>query len=346
MVVIDCERMRYPNTGLYTFCKELSMAMVRLYGMDNNKIGFYVPAGMEGMYGRDLYYRRRYPLDKLWLPHSKHYDLWHCTFQLSRYFPSRTKKIITVHDLNFLYEKTGDKQLKYIKRLQRIIDKFDRIVAISEFTRRDLLANIDVRGKDVDVVYNGCNIYEGKLVEPAVTPRAPFIFTVGTVVKKKNFHVLPCLLAGNDFELLIAGICSGYEQQIMDEARRWGVVDRVKVLGPVDEAVKHWYLANCLAFAFPSVAEGFGLPVIEAMAYGKPVFLSDHTCLPEIGGDMAYYFNHDFDPEAMQREFASGLDDYAGGGKRPEDIKAYARGFTWDKAAKEYSAIYAEMLRR
>ena len=59
---------------------------------------------------------------------------------------------------------------------------------------------------------------------------------------------------------------------------------------------------------------------------------------------MAYYFNHDFDPEAMQREFASGLDDYAGGGKRPEDIKAYARGFSWDNAARQYWAIYREMI--
>ena len=165
MVVIDCERMRYPNTGLYTFCKELSMAMVRLYGMDNNKIGFYVPAGMEGMYGRDLYYRRRYPLDKLWLPHSKHYDLWHCTFQLSRYFPSRTKKIITVHDLNFLYEKTGDKQLKYIKRLQGIIDKFRAVIRQREkavddahgnrFNRRRIRIAVPSRryGQRLDAVF-------------------------------------------------------------------------------------------------------------------------------------------------------------------------------------------------
>lgn len=346
MIVIDCERMRHPNTGLYVFCDQLSRAVTASRVSGDEPLGFYVPARMAGCFGDGLYYRRHNTLDKLCLVHSRRYKVWHSSYQLTRYMPHDAEILLTVHDLNFIYEKPLAKQRKYLRRLQRNVDRASRIVAISDFTRRDLLNHADVGGRRVDVVYNGCTAYAGSLVRPAEMPDRPFIFTVGTVLPKKNFHVLPCLLAGNDFELLIAGIRSGYEQQIMDEARRWGVADRVKVLGPVDEAVKHWYLANCLAFAFPSVAEGFGLPVIEAMAYGKPVFLSDHTCLPEIGGDMAYYFNHDFDPEAMQREFASGLDDYAGGGKRPEDIKAYARSFTWDKAAQQYWAIYREMSRR
>ena len=115
---------------------------------------------------------------------------------------------------------------------------------------------------------------------------------------------------------------------------------------PIEERVKHWYLKNCKAFVFPSIAEGFGLPVLEAMAYGKPVFLSRHTCLPEIGGDYAYYFNMDFDRELMQVEFKRGLEDYYGDvSRKAEEIKEYANRFSWENTARLYLRIYEEMVR-
>lgn len=120
----------------------------------------------------------------------------------------------------------------------------------------------------------------------------------------------------------------------------------MKIVGPIEERVKHWYLKNCKAFVFPSIAEGFGLPVLEAMAYGKPVFLSRHTCLPEIGGDYAYYFNMDFDRELMQVEFKRGLEDYYGDvSRKAEEIKEYANRFSWENTARLYLRIYEEMVR-
>ena len=171
---------------------------------------------------------------------------------------------------------------------------------------------IDMGEKHIDVIYNGCNVYRGEIRQPDSLPAKDFIFSVATVLPKKNFHVLPCLLKGTDLELVIAGNKSDYVNVILEEARKYGVEERVKIVGPIEERVKHWYLKNCKAFVFPSIAEGFGLPVLEAMAYGKPVFLSRHTCLPEIGGDYAYYFNMDFDRELMQVEFKRGLEDYYG----------------------------------
>lgn len=145
-------------------------------------------------------------------------------------------------------------------------------------------------------------------------------------------------------ELIIAGNPSSYVDVILDEARRYGVEERVKIVGPIDESVKHWYFKYCKAFVFPSIAEGFGLPVIEAMAYGKPVFLSRHTCLPEIGGEQAYYFNTDFNRPLMQEEFRQGLDDYyRHEQERAEAIKAHALQFSWAHAARQYLDIYREM---
>jgi glycosyltransferase involved in cell wall biosynthesis len=100
------------------------------------------------------------------------------------------------------------------------------------------------------------------------------------------------------------------EKEVMEAAKKFGVEDRVKLIGPATEEEKYWYYKNCEAFLFPSYAEGFGLPVIEAMYHGKPVFISDKTSLPEVGGDAAYYFRN-FEPEYMQEVFKEGMRDYA-----------------------------------
>lgn len=344
MVILDCEKMKYPNTGLFFFCDMLAKSLTKVN--HEHELGFYVPSGLVGRWGDEFYYKRKSFIDKIFMTSPGKCKLWHTTFQLAHYVPVSGKVLLTVHDLNFLYEKTGLKQKKYMNRLQKLVDRSDRIVAISEFTKKDLLDNIDVKGKKVDIIYNGCNVYDGPILEPQVKPDGEFLFAVGTVLPKKNFHVLPCLLKGNDYKLVIAGNKSNYVDRIMEEARKWGVEDRVMIIGPVEEYYKHWYLKNCKAFVFPSIAEGFGLPVIEAMDYGKPVFISRHTCLPEIGGDFAYYFNMDFDREKMIEEFNSGMDDYLSGDKKPDAISAYARTFSWEHAAEKYWKIYNEMIEK
>ena len=246
--------------------------------------------------------------------------------------------------MNFLYEKRRSKHNKYIKKLQRLIDRADYIVTISEATRSDIEKYMNLRGKPVKVIYNGCNVYVGNSEKPRVTPKQPFLFTIGTVLPKKNFHVLPCLLVGNDYELIIAGVKSDYEERIVQEAIRFGVRDRVKIIGSISEAQKHWYLQNCEAFLFPSIAEGFGLPVIEAMYYQKPIFLSDHTCLPEIGGEFAYYFNNEFNEREMREEFKYGMMNFNSGGVDKEAMKNHALRFSWDAAAKQYWQIYEKLL--
>jgi glycosyltransferase involved in cell wall biosynthesis len=115
--------------------------------------------------------------------------------------------------------------------------------------------------------------------------------------------------------------------------------------GPVmlySEADKAWYLHHCLAFMLPSLAEGFGAPVVEAMKFGKPLFLSNRTSLPEIGSDVAFYFNN-FDPEHMHQVFYDGMFAYQQNGL---EKKIIARGndFNWEEKAKEYINIYRSLL--
>jgi glycosyltransferase involved in cell wall biosynthesis len=116
----------------------------------------------------------------------------------------------------------------------------------------------------------------------------------------------------------------------------------VKLLGPVSAENKYWYLKNCSAFLFPSLAEGFGIPPIEAMHFGKPVFLSTKTSLPEIGGQYAYYFD-DFNPENMCKVFDAGMKHYSQTNPKSLIIR-HADQFNWEKSAKAYRKVYESVL--
>jgi glycosyltransferase involved in cell wall biosynthesis len=110
----------------------------------------------------------------------------------------------------------------------------------------------------------------------------------------------------------------------------------------VDDTQKAWAYAHCAGFLFPSLTEGFGLPPIEAMHFGRPVFLARRTCLPEIGGDAAFYFD-DFAPEAMRAVVQQGLAASATPG-RADAVRAHAAQFDWDRCAAAYLGLYARLL--
>ena len=346
MIVFDCERMKYPNTGLFVYCDNVAAHLARMQADAGDDMCFYTPSVLRGRWGDSVSYRNVSAFDKIFLHCSKNVKIWHSAHQQTSYMPSsdRVRIVLTVHDLNFLYEKEDYKQKRYLKALQTRIDRADRIVAISQSTKRDILTHLDVRGKDISVIYNGLSRYLGPVSEPVHKPSGEFLYSVGTVLPKKNFHVLPSLLAGNGYTLVISGNISSYADRVIQEAEKYGVRDRVILTGPVSEGEKLWYMKNCSAFMFPSLAEGFGLPVIEAMYCGKPVFLSDRTSLPEIGGSHAFYLDHDFNPEKMRLEFAAGMDAFAKGEKDIQAMIGHADSFSWENTAKEYIRIYKELL--
>jgi glycosyltransferase involved in cell wall biosynthesis len=347
-IVVDCERMKYPHTGLYHFCLQLSRALI---ATNNGKpLCFYTPPAAGKIFGSDQCYRTQKAWHKFLFPSTQHVGLWHCTHQSSDYFPfgKKVKKVLTIHDLNYLHDerKTAEKKKKFAKDVQRKIDASDFVVFISNFSRNDVNEHFALRDKPSAVVYNGCTIQEiTSLTPPPYVPLKPFLFTLGTITDKKNFHVLPRLLRGNDFLLLIAGVTqsAAYKEKIEQEAKRLGVQDRVIFTGPVWENDKQWYLKHCTAFVFPSIAEGFGLPVLEAMYFGKPVLLSTATSLPEIGGELADYFEG-FAEEQMQAALQNSLQRYASNPAQKEALMARAHSFSWTEAALQYHKIYEKLV--
>ena len=239
MVVFDCERMKYPNTGLYVFCDQVASNLVKQRLAIHDRLCLFVPSRFKGNWGPEVLYRPVHMMDKLYLHCSKDVHVWHSAHQQSPFIPPKgVRQVLTVHDLNFLYEKPPKRHHAYLSALQKRIDRADHIVAISESTKRDLMDNLNLSGKFVEVIYNGLNHFDGDIVPPLSRPDGPFLFSVGTVLPKKNFHVLPALLKGNDLRLVIAGNRSSYENRIMEEAAKYGAQDRVSIVGPVTDAVK------------------------------------------------------------------------------------------------------------
>ncbi|MDR3693105.1 MAG: glycosyltransferase family 1 protein [Mucilaginibacter sp.] len=338
--------MKNPNSGYFSFGKGLGDALIR-ENRERFELEYYMFKNTTYFFDNkvDIMYLNR--LHNLFFPARNKFDVVHFTDQTCRLRPYKVnaKRIMTIHDINNIHLKYKSKRKldNHIHKLRKFISWCDRVVTISKFVGDDILHFIPEAKDKLRVIHNGAD----KLVvpnnhTPVYLPKTPFLFTIGLLSVQKGFHLIPPLLSGNDFELVISGIETPHKAKIIEVAEKFGCADRVTITGPISDDDKAWYYKHCNAFVFPSIAEGFGLPVIEAMYFGKPVFLSKFTSLPEIGGDVAYYFDT-FDPERMQEVFKSGMEDYIANNREANIIK-HAEKFSWDKTAAQYLQLYEECL--
>ncbi len=341
-IIVDVERLKYPNSGMYYYCDHLYQNLIN-----------------EGKYAFTFYKHKETTLvkgakfinikfwDVLLLKPKSKYKLWHTTNQLASRIPLKPIKLVfTIHDINFLYSNKPDwKKKREINKMQRKINRADFLTFISNFTYLDVKKHLNIEGKKYRIIYNGVTLKKFPLFDkPKYIPESKFLFTLGVVTTKKNFHTCIALLKNTDYLLVISGMNTdeNYKNKIIDEAKKNGVAERVILTGPISEEEKYWYLNHCDAFIFPSLSEGFGIPPIEAMLLGKPTFLSNLTSLPEIGGEHAYYFKN-FEENHMQKVFLEGMQDYSKN-NRKESIINWANQFSWKKATQEYLEVYQETL--
>lgn len=348
-IIFDCERMKFPDTGLYHYCLNLGKYLERNVDVYDERLFFYSPPSEQTWTYSSNSHLTQNPLHKFLMPRLGEFDIWHSTYQSTNYMPFRNKKIkvvLSIHDLNFLYDekKSEAKKQKYLRHLQALIDRADAIVCISEFSKKDVIEHCKVN-KPLFVIYNGTNnLARPRLNVNSYKPKRPFLFSIGVINRKKNFHVLLPLLQYNPMELLIAGRPDDHDYLsfINKQSRKLGVESNVRLLGSVTEMEKSWYFNNCSAFAMPSVSEGFGLPVAEAMSCGKPLFLSDRTVLPEIGGNVSFYFR-DFHPDHIRQVFKRGMEEYKDN-QLMEQIKERGKNFNWHLSAIKYLDVYRSLL--
>lgn len=276
-------------------------------------------------------------------------SLWHATHQQAKYLPldPHTPVVLTIHDLNYLREKNGKKIERQHRRIRRLIARSSAVTVISQFVADEVCTHFNLGHRPLKVIYNGRpDISQITPMRPDwMQDERPYLFSIGIIDRKKNFHVLINLLkALPQHRLILAGRNdSEYADEIRQLAQAAQVADRCLMPGPVTDAQRQWLYEHCEAFVFPSLTEGFGLPPIEAMTMGKPVFLARRTSLPEIGGPHAFYWD-DFSPQHLIDVFLRGMETYRADPAYPAALRATAARFSWEDAARQYVDLYQQVL--
>lgn len=239
--------------------------------------------------------------------------------------PSTCKKATIVHDLVYLrYPETVDRVIlkTQIKRMNWVNKETDLILADSQSTKNDLIELLNLDTKKIVVDYPGIEI---KKTYEKIVVKKPFILTVGKIEPRKNISRLIDAFEEaklKDIELFIAGP-EGWDQNLKTNKN-------VRLLGYVSDDELYSLYSSCLFFVYPSIWEGFGYPILEAMSFGAPVATSNTSSLKEIGENTSLLF----DPTKVS-EIKTALRKLTADKKLREELshkgKQRAKEFTWKK---------------
>lgn len=284
------------------------------------------------------------------------FDLIHCTTPYGTFMPCRYKNVITICDVTpLLYPGTHGRMNVWHHRyaLPAILKRADRIITISECSKRDIVRNFKVADDKVTVTLLAADpayrhLPQGGISDAVKSLPYPYILNVGTLEPRKNLEGLlrafaKAKLAGIPHTLVVAGAKGWGESMIAPLIRELGIKDSVLFTGFVEDAdLPHLY-ANAAFFVYPSLYEGFGLPVLEAMACGIPVIASNTSSIPEVAGDAALLV----DPRS-ENEISAAIIRLAGELDLCKELGAagikQASLFSWDRTVAETRAVYDELL--
>lgn len=354
-ILIDVERLKYPKSGIANVC----ISLIR--GIDEKVCHFnytlFGPKKNIPVIQSDFkiinwkFWHKKIKIN------TSNFSLIHVTHQLSDYFHSKKshqKKVVTLHDLNFLHDKSTARKIEKSRKLvQKNIGNADAIVCISDFVKNDFLKNKHLFTLENDVkvetIYNGLIFPENEKFSSEKKYQfidRKFILNIGVLFPKKNQEVLLNLIIDNERELVLitSSAKSEYKEKLLEKVKNLGLEKRVHILENVENNEKYFLLQHCESYCHPSLAEGFGIPPVEAMFFGKPIFLSNLTSLPEIGGDLAFYFN-DFTSASMKKVYDEGIEKFnADKENYIAKLKERASKFSYKSMAESYEELYKRLL--
>lgn len=343
-VLIDLSVLKHLNCGLgqvaYNYAKYFEANAKHL----DFEVHLLVPKSYIGAFGNDVFYHQSKELYTMFPSLLPKFDVWHAIHQLSRFKPSRKKTptILTIHDLNFLYEKEPAKIKKYSQRIAAKIRQAKKIVCISNFAKNDVQKHFQTK-KPIEVLYNGVEFMSADVEKrpAAVTSDRPFLFSIGQLMPKKNFHVmLDTMKLLPQYDFYLAGKDNTDYAEMMRKRIKEEHIDNVHLMGEILHSEKVWLYNHCTAFVFPSLFEGFGLPIIEAMFFEKPVISSNQTSLQEIGADHVTFIEH-FEPDYIASKIQSAISEFTE--EKAQSNRAYAMSFSYEKHLGRYVEIYREL---
>ncbi len=305
-----------------------------------------------------MWHRARLPLPVEWWVGPV--ALYHATDFVLPPTLHKTQTVLTVHDLSFVRapEAASPALKRYLDQVvPRSVHRANHILADSQATKDDLIALYDVAPEKVTVLLSGVNprfqrVRDASILD-AVRTRygigdVPFILSVGTVQPRKNYERLIEALAAlpadlHGVHLVIAGGRGWLQESIFAAVKRLGLKDRVHFIGFADDADLPALYSAARCLAFPSLYEGFGLPVLEAMACGTPVVTSNVSSLVEVAGDATLLVDP-FSVEQITAALTRLLKDEALRTTLVERGYTQASRFTWEKAAVQLRDVYHQLL--
>lgn len=250
--------------------------------------------------------------------------------------------VVTFHDL---FVMTGDYstpefRARFTAQARDAAQRADAIIAVSEFTKRQVVGLLGTPAARVRVVHHGA-----RALRFPQAPREPVILHVGALQTRKNIARLVEAFEALDesWRLVLAGAAGFGAAGILERISRSPARARIEMPGYVTPAELAGWYARATVFAFPSLDEGFGMPLLEAMAAGTAVVTSNRSALPEVAGDAALLV----DPEDTAA-LAAALRQLTGDAELRLELARRGRvrvqSFTWDKAVCETWDVYRELL--
>lgn len=275
-------------------------------------------------------------------------DVFHCTNQVRT--PPRTIPVTaTIHDLTCwkMPELHSEANVRADREFaERVLSRAAGVIAVSECTRRDAIELLGIPPERIRTIYNGVAdaYFEAPLPPPRLKPYALFL---GTIEPRKNvdrlldaWELLPASIR-REYELLLAGGAGWHCEATIERLRRSGA--GVRWLGYFPEAQLPQLIRGATLLVYPSLYEGFGLPVAQAMACGTPCVTSNAGSLPEIAGDAALLVN----PESVEeiRDAILRLIESPGERQRLSEAGRARAGrlFRWERAARESLRFFREI---
>ena len=265
------------------------------------------------------------------------------------------KTIVTIHDLIFMrypkYYSFFDRNI-HLRKFQHAVNIADQVVAISEQTKKDIVDFLGVPSNKVCVIYQGChysfkkdytasemNLFHQKHHLPP-----QFILYVGTIEPRKNLLSLVKSLYGTDIPLVAVGKKTKYFKRIQTFIESRQMQNQVRFLEglEMDSLAKLYHRTTI--FCYPSLFEGFGIPIIEALYSGTPVITSKGSCFSEAGGSNSIYIEPN-NIKALSNNIQQLWYDSNQREKMAESGKKYAHRFDDRVVAQQYINLYKELLK-
>ena len=365
----DAKRIFHNGTGLGNYGRDTvrivhdhtSINKLLLYNPKQSKYSHMIPSQrMQVIYPYGYLWKKLSSLWRLW-PVTKQIvedkvDIFHglageIPFGLTQ---KKIPTIVTVHDLIYLshphYYHFIDRII-YTKKIRHAVQRADRIIAISEHTKLELIKYLDVAPDKVSVVLQGCNeafktsyeLEEKEIIKRKYDLPEHFILTVGTIQERKNALAIIKAILGTDYHLVLIGNEKGYAKKIhkyIAENKLQGQVIFLKNIDVFDLAII--YQLSTL-FCYPSLCEGFGIPIIEALFSKVPVITTRGGCFREAGGPSSVYIEPS-NIESLRYEIGRLMGDSDLRYQMGNEGYAYVQKFTDNHVAYNLFEIYNSVL--